>query len=185
MPLLICIFIALMDRFGSCELTLPNMGVSQCFLGSPWGDQWVASYSNGTNGMQWNSFFYSPEFIYFHSILIGLQAANVFFFLLTVCYLVDHWRNAAGMIKSETKRNFLIVVKLVFIMGRLLHILYPVCTFIAGRHSLVWRVHLSSSDSQEWYRKVLWIQICNGFAESLYCKQNVVFSNAISDIREC
>ena len=173
MPLLICIFTALMDGFGSCELTLPSMGVSQCFLGSPWGDQWEASYSNETDGMQWNAFFSSPEFLYFHSILIGLQAANVFFFLLTVYYLVDHWRNAAGMIKSETRGNFLIVLKLFFIMGKLLLILYTVCTVMARRHSLVWRVHLSYNHSQEWSRKVFWIQICNGFAKSLHCKKTL------------
>ena len=35
----------------------------------------------------------------------------------TVYYLVEHWRNAAGIIKSETKGNFIIVIKLFFIMG--------------------------------------------------------------------
>ena len=109
MPLLICIVTALMDQFGSCDLTLPSMGVAQCFLGSPWGEQFVG---------EWTAFFSSPEFIYFHSILIALQAANVLFFLLTVYYLVDHWRNSAGIIKSETRGNFLIVLKLFFIMGR-------------------------------------------------------------------
>ena len=163
-----------MDRFGSCELTLPNMGVSQCFLGSPWGDQWEASYSIETDGMQWNAFFSTPEFLYFHSILVGLQAANVFFFLLTVYYLVDHWRNAAGMIKSETRGNFLIVLKLFFIMGRWLPIYHIDYAVIMCRHSLVWRVPLSYSHSQEWSRRVFWIQICNGFVESLYCEQNFV-----------
>ena len=176
MPLLICIFTALMDGFGPCDLTLPNMGIAQCFLGSPWGDQWEASSSNEMNVGQWNAFFSSPEFLYFHSILIGLQAANVFFFLLTVYYLVDHWRNAAGMIKSETRGNFLIVLKLFFIMGRILLILYTVCTVMARRHSLVWRVHLSSHHSQEWSRRVFWIQICNGFAESFYCKKSMSLS---------
>ena len=114
MPLLICIVIALMDQFGSCDLTLPDMGVAQCFLGSPWGEQFVA---------EWTAFFSSPEFLYFHSILIALQAANVLFFLLTVYYLVDHWRNSAGIIKSETRGNFLIVLKLFFIMGKWQHVL--------------------------------------------------------------
>ena len=57
-----------------------------------------------------------------------------------------------------------------FIMGTLLLILYTVCTVMARRHSLVWRVHLSSHHSQEWSRRVFWIQICNGFAESIHCK---------------
>ena len=117
MPLLICIVTALMDQFGSCDLTLPNMGVAQCFLGSPWGEQWVSSL-NETSVGDWTAFFSSPEFLYFHSILIALQAANVLFFLLTVYFLVDHWRNSAGIIKSETRGNFLIVLKLFFIMGR-------------------------------------------------------------------
>ena len=51
-------------------------------------------------------------------MLIALQAANILFFLLTVYYLVDHWRNSAGMIKSETRGNFMIVIKLFFIMGK-------------------------------------------------------------------
>ena len=131
MPLLICIFTALMDGFGSCDLTLPNMGVAQCFLGSPWGDQWEASSSNETNVGQWIAFFSSPEFLYFHSILIALQVANVLFFLMTVYYLVEHWRNAAGIIKSETRGNFLIVLKLFFIMGRY------VCSFQYSEKSLL------------------------------------------------
>ena len=53
------------------------------------------------------------------SVLIALQAANILFFLLTVYYLVDHWRNSAGMIKSETRGNFMIVIKLFFIMGKI------------------------------------------------------------------
>ena len=54
------------------------------------------------------------------SVLIALQAANILFFLLTVYYLVEHWRNSAGMIKSETKGNFMIVIKLFFIMGKII-----------------------------------------------------------------
>ena len=107
-----------MDRFGSCDLLLPNMGVAQCFVGSPWGDQWEASYSNETNSV-WSVIFSSPEFLYFNNILIILQGSNIFFFLLTVYYLVDHWRNSAGIINSETKGNFLVVLKLFFIMGKL------------------------------------------------------------------
>ena len=95
------------------------MGVAQCFLGSTWGEQWEGSYSNETNSMQWSIIFSSQEFLYLHSILLILQASNIFFFLLTVYYLVDHWRNSAGIINSETKGNFLVVLKLFFIMGKL------------------------------------------------------------------
>ena len=97
------------------------MGVSQCFVGTPWGDQWTASYSNETDSVltQWDVFFSSPEFLYFHSVLMVLQGSNIIFFLLTVYYLVDHWKNSAGLIKSETRGNFLIVLKLFFIMGKI------------------------------------------------------------------
>jgi hypothetical protein len=44
--------------------------------------------------------------------------ANVVFFKVTVYFLVEHWRNASTLTKSgENKGNFLIVVKLFFIMG--------------------------------------------------------------------
>ena len=92
----------------------PHMGTSQCFLGKPWGEH--LEETNQTTG-QWTAFFYSPEFIYFYSVVLALQAANVIFFLLTVYYLVQHWRNSAGIIKTETKGNFIIVLKLFFIMG--------------------------------------------------------------------
>eukprot|EP00092_Neocalanus_flemingeri_P083242 GFUD01104451.1.p1 GENE.GFUD01104451.1~~GFUD01104451.1.p1 ORF type:complete len:540 (-),score=97.41 GFUD01104451.1:263-1882(-) len=113
MPLLLCIFTALMDEFGSCDWILPNMGKAHCFLGAPWG----ASLSLGTSFGQWETFFSTPEFLYFHSVLIALQVANVLFFLRTVYYLVEHWRNAAGIIKIDNSGNFLIVIKLFFIMG--------------------------------------------------------------------
>ena len=114
MPLILCTVVALIEKFGSCEMTRPSMGVAQCFLGNPWGDQWASN--NETRG-QWAAFFTSPEFIYFYSVIIALQGANILFFLLTVYYLVEHWRNSAGIIRSETKGNFMIVIKLFFIMG--------------------------------------------------------------------
>ena len=114
MPLVLCLVVGLLDRFGSCDITRPHMGTSQCFLGKPWGEH--LEERNQTTG-QWTAFFYSPEFIYFYSVVLALQAANVIFFLLTVYYLVQHWRNSAGIIKTETKGNFIIVLKLFFIMG--------------------------------------------------------------------
>ena len=63
MPLLLCLVVALVERFGSCSLTRPNMGTAQCFLGQPWGDQWAEH--NLTRG-HWTAFFSTPEFIYFH-----------------------------------------------------------------------------------------------------------------------
>ena len=63
MPLVLCLVVALVERFGSCSLTRPNMGTAQCFLGQPWGDQWAEH--NLTRG-HWTAFFSTPEFIYFH-----------------------------------------------------------------------------------------------------------------------
>ena len=115
MPLFLCVIVALIDNFGSCDMVRPNMGVAQCFLGNPWGDQWAEN--NDTRG-QWTALFASPEFIYFYIVIIVLQVANILFFLLTVYHLVEHWRNSARIIRSEPKRNFIIVIKLFFIMGR-------------------------------------------------------------------
>ena len=114
LPLILCGVVAFMDRYGSCDLILPQMGVASCFIGSPWGSQWV----NGSYNGNWDSFLYSPEFVYFHSILILLQGANIVFFSLTVFYLVKHWKIAADLLKRETKINFMIVLKLFFITGK-------------------------------------------------------------------
>ena len=83
-----------------------------------WGAQ-LEERDNTTNTFgSWDSFFRSPEFLYFQSVVVTLWAANVVFLLLTVYFLVEHWRNAANVIKTETKGNFLIVLKLFFIMGK-------------------------------------------------------------------
>ena len=115
MPLILCIIVALIEKFGSCDITRPDMGIAQCFLGKPWGEQWAGN--NQTRG-HWTAFFATSEFMYFYSVLVLLQAANIIFFLLTVYYLVEHWRTSAALIKSETKGNFVIVIKLFFIMGQ-------------------------------------------------------------------
>ena len=97
-----------MDEFGTCDLPLPNMGQSQCFLGLPWEEQ--------SNGL-WYSFFYSPEFIYFHSVLLILTAVNVVYFLLTIYCLVRHWKYSDSIIKTAFQRKFTIFIKLFFITG--------------------------------------------------------------------
>ena len=90
------------------------MGVAQCFLGYTWTDHWQ---EYATSDTIWPAFFYTPEFLYFHLILFLLQGANVTLFILTTYVLVDHWRMAAVFMKRENWKNFLIVVKLFFIMG--------------------------------------------------------------------
>ena len=129
----------------------PHMGTSQCFLGKPWGEH--LEETNQTTG-QWTAFFFSPEFIYFYSVVLALQAANVIFFLLTVYYLVQHWRNSAGIIKTETKGNFIIVLKLFFIMGNYylyLNSIHHLLTFPAPlfRYPLAGRVYLPPHHPQE------------------------------------
>ena len=113
LPLVLCVVVALMDQYGPCHLILPNMGVANCFLGSPWGSRYV----NGSYQGQWDTFLYSPEFVYFHSGLMILQTANIIFFSLTVYYLIKHWQITADLLNRETKINFVIVVKLFFITG--------------------------------------------------------------------
>ena len=116
-PLLLCAFIALMDNYGSCNLILPNMGEAHCFIGSPWSSQ-----RNDISHGRWYAFFFTPEFIYFHSIILLLQSANIVFFIMTVYSLVKNWRSMADVISIETKQNFLIVLKLFFITGNFLYI---------------------------------------------------------------
>ena len=106
MPLLLCITTAMMDYLGPCEWSLPHMGAYHCFLGS----------SESNQG--WSSFFSAPEFLYFNSIILVLQTANIIFFLLTVYYFVDHWKTNESIVRDKTKRKFQIVLKLFFIMGR-------------------------------------------------------------------
>ena len=127
-----------MDRFGSCDLILPSMGVAQCFLGYTWADQWQ---EYGTSDTIWPAFFYTPEFIYFHLILLLLQGANAILFILTTYVLIDHWRIAAVFMKRENWKNFLIVVKLFFIMGESSFLDLP-HSFLIYRHPMVWRVCL-------------------------------------------
>ena len=58
-------------------------------------------------------------YLYATIVPCRMQIANVVFFLVMVFFLVDHWRTASTLTKSgENRGNFLIVIKLFFIMGR-------------------------------------------------------------------
>jgi hypothetical protein len=86
------------------------MGEVHCFLGEP--------NINQAASQDWSSYLFTPEFLYFHSVLMGLQLANIGFFLATVYYLADHWRRDSALVTSNnSKVNFMIVFKLFFIMG--------------------------------------------------------------------
>ena len=112
-PLVIVAIIALLDRYGPCHWILPSMGAAQCFLGSPWETHWASG------GTALEALFITSEFIYFHSILLLLQAANIVFFILTLKHLINHWKLTGNVLHVECKGNFLIVVKLFFIMGEI------------------------------------------------------------------
>ena len=67
-PLLVVILTAAVDSQGSLEeMFLPNMGTYECFLGSP-------------DTSQRPSFFATPEFIYYESVLLLINILNLFFF---------------------------------------------------------------------------------------------------------
>ena len=67
-PLLMVMITAAVDSQGSLEeVFLPNMGNHECFLGSP-----DTSYRP--------SFFATPEFIYYESVLLLINILNLFFF---------------------------------------------------------------------------------------------------------
>ena len=111
-PLLLCSLVFIIDHCGPCSWILPNMGKAQCFLGAPWESQW------STTDSAINAIFLNSEFIYFHSILLVLQSSNVVFFLLTLKHLISHWWITGSVLQVESRGNFLIVVKLFFIMGK-------------------------------------------------------------------
>ena len=47
------------------------MGSAQCFLGSP-----SRQGRAGAEEKDWSSYLFTPEFLYFHSLLMGLQVAQ-------------------------------------------------------------------------------------------------------------
>ena len=49
----------------------PSMGSAQCFLGSP-----SRQGRAGAEERDWSSYLFTPEFLYFHSLLMGLQVAQ-------------------------------------------------------------------------------------------------------------
>jgi len=106
LPLLFCSAVALIDNYGPCDWTLPEMGAAQCFLGSPWESQW-----NGS------SLFSNSEFIYFQSIMLLLQSVNIILFLITLSHFIKHWTLAGKVLQVENRGNFSIVIKLFIIMG--------------------------------------------------------------------
>ena len=117
-PLVIVISVYLVDQYGHCDwgLPLPSMGDAHCFLGHTWNTQ----RRLGSGG--WTDFFLTPEFLYFHSIVLVLETANIVFFCLTIHSLSKHWRTTALLLHTETKTHFAIIFKLFLITGEMIMI---------------------------------------------------------------
>ena len=113
-PLVLVISTYLVDQFAHCDwsLPLPSMADAHCFLGQTWNTQRM------TGSGAWTDFFLTPEFVYFHSVILVLEMANVVFFCLTISSLVKHWRSTAQLLHTETKTHFGIIFKLFLITGR-------------------------------------------------------------------
>jgi len=111
LPLIICGITAAVDAAGRgktySELQFyPEMGVYSCFLGS---QKTSAS----------RSYFTSPVFIYYQSVLILVQISNLVFLTMTwiqMCKAGDG-QNQDGNIKDGKRQNFSLFMKLFFILG--------------------------------------------------------------------
>jgi len=103
-PFIICCVTAIVDASGkgkpngSLQL-YPEMGVYSCFLGSQKTSSDV-------------SYFSTPVFIYYHSVVLLLVLVNLLLLLLTMWALLKVPEN-----KESKRKNFLIFLKLFFILG--------------------------------------------------------------------
>lgn len=108
-PLLITIVTALVDNFGSCGSTLPNIGRYHCFVGSD-------PYTKGEV-----SFFFSSEFLYFYMFLLLIIIVNSLCFFITGYYLISHWTEVKTIRSNNSGdthwNHALVVAKIFLIMG--------------------------------------------------------------------
>jgi len=105
-PVLITMTTFLMDSYGPCDTTRPNMGKYQCFLGS--------------EQFQGDSFFQSAEFLYYYLIVAIIIVTNLIFFTITGFSLCKHWyqmKNIQSSSGDGKTKQFWIVLKLSIIMG--------------------------------------------------------------------
>lgn len=105
-PVLITLTTFLMDTYGPCDTTRPNMGKYQCFLGS--------------EQFQGDSFFQSAEFLYYYLIVAIIIVTNLIFFTITGFSLCKHWyqmKNIQSSSGDGKTKQFWIVLKLSIIMG--------------------------------------------------------------------
>ena len=78
MPAVISLSIVLLDTFGSCSLTLPNMAWHDCFP------------SSGLYGQSDLTFQDTSQFLYFFLIVMIILIVNVICFVLTGFFLTRH-----------------------------------------------------------------------------------------------
>lgn len=103
-PLVITVITALVDSWGSCSWSLPNMGQVSCFLGQ----EYKAS-----------SYFSNPEFLYFYLFIYISISVNIICFFTTIFFLIKHWLSAEGTRANDQEGVAwsLLVFKIFIIMG--------------------------------------------------------------------
>ena len=115
-PILISVFVFLMDNLEPEDILLPNMGIYNCFVGSEFSKE--------------KSFFQTSQFLYYYLIVIVLISFNIICFLVTAIHLNIHWHTMRDVQTRYEKENltlttFLTVIILValtawWIISRLL-----------------------------------------------------------------
>jgi len=105
-PILISVFVFLMDNLQPEDIILPNMGIYNCFVGSEFSDE--------------KSFFQTSQFLYYYLIVIVLISFNIICFLVTAIHLNIHWhtmRDVQTSCSDGLVDHFSIILKLSVIMG--------------------------------------------------------------------
>jgi len=105
-PILISVFVFLMDNLRPKDFLLPDMGVVECFVGSEFSIE--------------KTFFQTSQFLYYYLIVIVLISFNIICFLVTAIHLHKHWhdmRNVQTSCSDGLVDHFSIIVKLSVIMG--------------------------------------------------------------------
>jgi len=105
-PLSITIITLLIDSFGSCDMTRPNMGYFTCFLGSEY--EWDKTFAD------------TPQFLYFYLIISILLLFNIGCFMVIAYSLASHWSTIKTMQTSDGNRILTLLrslVSLFIIMG--------------------------------------------------------------------
>jgi len=105
-PILISVFVFLMDNLRPNDILLPNMGTVECFVGSEFSLE--------------KTFFQTSQFLYYYLIVIVLISFNIICFLVTAIHLHKHWhdmKNVQTSCSDGLVDHFSIIVKLSVIMG--------------------------------------------------------------------